>query len=156
MGVSLLFLAIFCIRCKPTKTHLAQNELHVAELTVLPQPSVVLVKGALWVAGKLRRQSSKKQCRVVSSWSAFEKPEAAFWRSPEICTSPRCARCCPRSLQRCTWHPGSRRQHGIVSRSASEEEAQRDAGFILMLGGNDIDFDIKYFIMKLFRCRRSQ
>lgn len=31
-------------------THLAQNKLHITELTVLPQLTVVLVQSALWVA----------------------------------------------------------------------------------------------------------
>lgn len=53
LGVSLLF-----CKCKSTKTHLAQNELHITELTVLKQLSIVLVKGTLWVAGKLQQQSS--------------------------------------------------------------------------------------------------
>lgn len=39
------------------KTHLAQDELHVTELTVLPELPIVLVKGTFWVAGKLQQKN---------------------------------------------------------------------------------------------------
>lgn len=37
-------------------TNLAQNKLHIAELTVFPQFTVVLVQSALWVARELRER----------------------------------------------------------------------------------------------------
>lgn len=36
------------------KTHLAQNKLHITELTILPQLAIVLMKSTLWVAGELQ------------------------------------------------------------------------------------------------------
>lgn len=39
------------------KTHLAQNKLHITELTILPELSIVLMKSALWIAGKLQQQN---------------------------------------------------------------------------------------------------
>lgn len=38
-------------------THLAQHELHVAELAALPQPPVVLVQRTLGVTGELRAET---------------------------------------------------------------------------------------------------
>lgn len=40
------------------KTHLAQNKLHITELTILPQFAIVLMESALWVAGKLPEENN--------------------------------------------------------------------------------------------------
>lgn len=37
-------------------THLTQNKLHITELAVLPQLTVVLVQSALWVARELQEE----------------------------------------------------------------------------------------------------
>lgn len=109
------------------KTHLAQNKLHVTELTVLPQLAVVLVESALWVARKLRRQRKHSQSSLLSQPSSKDTCDLIVLehftnrpRSPGTCTSPHCAHCCPRFLQRCTWHLVSQQQRGRVSHWASE------------------------------------
>ncbi len=40
------------------KTHLAQNKLHITELTILPQFAIVLMESALWVAGELQKEEN--------------------------------------------------------------------------------------------------
>lgn len=38
------------------QTHLAQNKLHITELTILPQFAIVLMESTLWVAGELKEE----------------------------------------------------------------------------------------------------
>lgn len=40
-------------------THLTQNKLHITELTVLPQLTIVLMKSAFWVARELQEKFQK-------------------------------------------------------------------------------------------------
>lgn len=52
-----VFSSVFQCSIRTMKTHLAQNKLHITELTILPELSIVLMKSALWVAGKLQQQN---------------------------------------------------------------------------------------------------
>lgn len=42
----------------PMKTYLAQNELHITELTVLPQLAIIFVESTFWVAWELQSKIS--------------------------------------------------------------------------------------------------
>ena len=44
---------------KSLQTHLAQNKLHITELTILKQFAIVFMESTLWVAGELREEKIK-------------------------------------------------------------------------------------------------
>lgn len=85
------------------------------------------MESALWVARKLQRQRKHSQSSLLSQPSSKDTCDLIVLehftnrpRSPGTCTSPHCAHCCPRFLQRCTWHLVSQQQRGRVSHWASE------------------------------------
>lgn len=149
------------VTCSPEKHYLPQDELHIAELTILPQFAIVFMERTLWIAGKLQRQQgfkdftqsigfsseffilprvlcvntegsgcdrSFRNCPVLSGVhsSQFLCLAVTLEDPPGICTSPHCARCCPQSLQRCTWHLESPQLHGRVFHWASKGAAAQE------------------------------